>query len=152
MIELVIVVMIMGIVAAAAAPAFIESWNYHRIELAAHRVKADLELARQTARLKSTTQSITFAGSVYSMVGVKDFDSPTATYTVDLTDSPYDVRATANFNNTQTVSFNGYGTPTSGGTVVIAANGRSITVKLDAVTGEVTIDPAQSVAAADGND
>jgi prepilin-type N-terminal cleavage/methylation domain-containing protein len=151
MIELVIVVMILAIVAAAAAPAFINSLNYHRIEMAAHRVKTDLELARQTARLKSTTQVVTFTGSAYSMAGIKDFDDPTATYAVDLTDALYDVAATANFNNTQTVSFNGYGTPSNGGTVVIVANGRSITVNLDAVTGEVTIDPAQSVAPADGN-
>lgn len=146
--EMVVVVLIMGIVAAAATPAFLNSLVYHRVESAAHRLKTDLELARQTARLKSTTQAITFANSTYTMVGVKDFNDPTADYAVDLSDSPYEVRATANFDNTQSVSFNGYGTPSSGGNVVIAANGRSITVTLDAVTGEVTIDPAQSVAPA----
>jgi prepilin-type N-terminal cleavage/methylation domain-containing protein len=56
MVELVIVVMIISIVTAVAAPTFFESLLYHRVESAAHRLKADIELARHTARLKSAVQ------------------------------------------------------------------------------------------------
>jgi prepilin-type N-terminal cleavage/methylation domain-containing protein len=98
MTEMVIVVMVMGIITAAAAPAFVNSFVYHRVESAAHRVKTDL-------------------------------------------DSPYEINTvTVNFGSgAQSVSFNGYGIPTSGGTVVITANGHSATITLEAVTGEVTI-------------
>jgi len=141
MIELVIVIMVMGILAAVAAPAFYDSLVHHRVESAAHRVKADLELARQTARLKSTTQTITFTNSAYLFGNsVRGLDDPSESYTVDLADAPYGLSyATANFANTQTVAFDGYGTPTSGGTVVLAIKGHQCIVTLDGVSGEVSI-------------
>jgi Tfp pilus assembly protein FimT len=153
MTEMVIVVMVMGIIAAAATPAFLNSLVHHRVEAAAHRLKSDFELARQTARLTSSTQTITFAGSGYSMTaGVKAFDDPSATYSVDLSAGPYEISTVAaNFGGAQVVSFNGYGVPTSGGTVTIAASGHSSVVTLDAGTGEATIASNHSVAAADGN-
>ena len=42
-IELVIVVLIMSIFAAVAAPTFLDSLLFHRVESAARRVKADLD-------------------------------------------------------------------------------------------------------------
>jgi Tfp pilus assembly protein FimT len=142
-IELVIVIMVMGIMAAVAAPAFYESLLYHRVESAARRVKADLELARQTARLKSATQTVTFASSSYSLgAAVAGLDDSSKTYTVDLAAAPYEIGSvTANFNNAQSVSFNGYGTPTFGGTVVLTSKGYRCTVTLEVVTGEVSITP-----------
>jgi hypothetical protein len=84
--------------------------------------------------------------------GVKAFDDPSATYSVDLSAGPYEISTvTANFGGAQVVSFNGYGVPTSGGTVTIAAGGHSSVVTLDAGTGEATIASTHSVAAADGN-
>ena len=44
MAEMVIVIMVMGIVAAAATPAFLNSLLHHRVASAAHRLKTDLEL------------------------------------------------------------------------------------------------------------
>jgi type II secretory pathway pseudopilin PulG len=141
MIELVIVIMVMSIMAAVAAPAFFESLLYHRVESAAHRVKADLELARNTARQKSTTQSITFTTTGYSLSGaVSGLDEPGLVYAVDLTAAPYELsQVTAKFGSSLAVSFDGYGVPTSGGTVVLDSKGHRCTVTLDAVTGEVSI-------------
>jgi type II secretory pathway pseudopilin PulG len=141
MAEMVIVVMIMGIATAVAAPAFLNSLAYHRLEAAAQRVRVDIELARHTARLTSTTQSITFAGTTYTMsAGSNHMDSPTAPYVVKLGDSPFEVESvTANFNNGQVVSFNGYGAPAASGTVVLTANGRSATVTVDANTGNASV-------------
>jgi Tfp pilus assembly protein FimT len=140
-VELVIVIMVMGIMAAVAAPAFFESLVYHRVESAARRVKADIELARHTARLKSATQSVTFTATGYSLSGaVSGLDDPGQSYAVDLTAEPYELsKVSANFNNALTVAFNGYGTPTSGGTVVLTAHQHRCTVTVDGVTGEVTI-------------
>jgi type II secretory pathway pseudopilin PulG len=144
-IELVIVLLTMGILTAVAAPTFFDSLLFHRVESAARRVKADLELARTQARATSATQSITFVNSVYTLSNTKSLDKPSAIYSVDLTKQPYALNsATANFSNLSTVSFDGYGTPTSGGTVVLVAKSHSCTVTLNGTTGDVTITSSHS--------
>ena len=140
-IELVIVVMVMGIMAAVAMPAFLDSLLYHRVESAARRVKSDIELARHTARLTSSAQSITFTNSTYTLsAGVKNLDDPDAVYFIDLSASPFEMGSvTADFNGSQTVSFDGYGTPSNGGTVALTTQGHRCTLTLNAITGDVTI-------------
>ena len=155
-VELIIVIMVMSIMAAVAAPAFFETLLHHRVESAARRVKADLELARQTARLTSAAQSLTFTGSSYSMsAAVEGLDSPSAVYAVDLAAAPYELEAAiANFDGATTVSFDGYGLPSSSGTVKLTSKGHRSTVALDGTTGEVTITSLHvrgSAAAADVN-
>jgi type II secretory pathway pseudopilin PulG len=143
MIELVIVLLIMSILTAVAAPTFFGSLLLHRVESAARRVKADLELARTQARLTSASQSATFtnsAGTYALSLGIKSLDKPGAIYTVDLKKEPYKLTsATANFSGAPSVSFDGYGTPNSGGTVVLTAKSYQCTVTLNGVTGDVTI-------------
>jgi Tfp pilus assembly protein FimT len=154
MTELVIVVMVMGIMAAAAAPAFLNSLVHQRVEAAAHRLKTDLELTRQTARLTSTPQTIVFTNEMYTLPeAVKDLNDPNARYVVDLTAAPYEITTiAANFSNAQTATFNGYGLPSSGGTVVVTCNGHSSSVIVNAVTGEITINSTHTAPAAmDGN-
>jgi prepilin-type N-terminal cleavage/methylation domain-containing protein len=144
-IELVIVLLVMSILTAVAAPTFFDSLLFHRVESAARRVKADLQLARTQARLTSATQSVTFVNSVYTLSNTKSLDKPSAIYSVDLTKQPYSLNsATANFSNLATVSFDGYGTPTSGGTVVLVAKSHSCTVTLNGTTGDVTITSSHS--------
>jgi type II secretory pathway pseudopilin PulG len=140
MIELVIVILIMGILTAVAMPTFFDSLLFHRVESAARRVKADLELARTQARLTSASQSITFSNSAYTLSNTKSLDNPNAIYSVDLKKQPYSLdSATPNFSNAATVSFDGYGTPSSGGTVIVVAKSHACTVTLSATTGDVTI-------------
>lgn len=139
LIELVVVLLIMSIFGAIAAPSFYHSLLFNRVESAARRVKADIDYARQRARLTSTTQTVTFAGAVYT-TSTKSIDRPSQTNTVNLTKSPYSLNsATANFGGGQTLSFDGYGTPTSGGTVVLSAKAHQCTVTVDATTGTATI-------------
>jgi type II secretory pathway pseudopilin PulG len=140
MIELVIVVMVMSILAAVSAPAFIDSLLFHRVESAARRVKVDLELARQNARLTSAARSVSFTSSGYTLSSLQHLDKPSAAYIVNLTASPYQLdSAAANFANSQVVSFDAYGTPSSGGTVVLAAKNHQCIVTLNGSTGAVTI-------------
>jgi type II secretory pathway pseudopilin PulG len=151
MIELTIVVLIMSILAAASAPAFLNSLLFHRVETAARRVKADLDYARQRARLTSTAQTVTFTGSSYTLNGAKSLTNPNQVYTVNLQASPYLLdTATANFAGTQIISFDGYGTPSAGGTpsvggtVVLSAKDHQCTVTVDAVSGTTTITSSHS--------
>ncbi len=139
MIELVIVVLIMSIFGAVAAPKFMDSLLFHRVESAVRRVKADIDYARQRARLTSTTQTVTFSGSTYTVSGIKSLDLNSSTYTVNLTRTPYSLdSATANFGGSQVLSFDGYGSPTSGGTVVLTAKSHQCTITVDGVTGNTT--------------
>jgi Tfp pilus assembly protein FimT len=145
-IELTIVILIMSIFAAASAPAFMDSLLFHRVEAASRRVKADIEYCRQLARLKSTTQTITFtAAGTYTVSGAKSMGKSTGTYAVNLKQSPYSLdSAVANFSNTLVLSFNGYGSPSSGGTVVLTAKTHQCTVTVDSVTGAATITTAHA--------
>jgi prepilin-type N-terminal cleavage/methylation domain-containing protein len=140
-VELVVVVMIIGILTAVAVPAFFDSLLFYRVESAARRVKADLELARQTARLRSATQTITFSNATYeASTGLANFDHPVGNLVVDLAAAPYQVsQVTANFGGNPTISFNGYGAPSSGGTVTIAAPELQCVVTVNAESGQVTI-------------
>jgi prepilin-type N-terminal cleavage/methylation domain-containing protein len=139
-IELVIVVLVMSILAAVSAPTFFDSLLFHRVESAARRVKADLELARTQARLTSASQSVTFSNSQYTVSNTEHLDKSNATYAVDLKKEPFLLdSATANFSGLAIVSFDGYGTPTSGGTVVLTAKSHQCTVTLNGATGEVSI-------------
>ena len=140
MIELVIVILIMGIMTALTAPTFYDSLLFHRVESAARRVKADLELARTQARLTSTNRTVTFVNSKYTISNTKSLDNANYVYTVDLKLEPYSLdSATANFSNTAAVSFDGYGGPSSGGTVEVVAKAHKCTLTLDGTTGEVTM-------------
>ena len=112
MIELVIVILIMSIFSAVAAPKFLDSLLFHHVESAVRRVKADIDYARQRARLTSTTQTVTFTGSTYTVSGMKSLDLNSSTYTVNLTRTPYALdSATANFGGSQVLTFDGYGSP-----------------------------------------
>lgn len=139
LIEVVVVLLIMSIFGAVAAPSFFDSLLFNRVESAARRVKADIDYARQRARLTSTSQTVTFVGAVYT-TSTKSIDRPSTTNTVNLTKSPFSLNsATANFGGTQTLTFDGYGTPSSGGTVMLNAKSHQCTVTVDATTGVATI-------------
>ena len=144
--ELVIVILIISILAGAAVPTFFDSLLFHQVESAARRVKSDLELARRTARQTSSTQSITFSGGAYTLsTAIKHLDNPHDEYVVDLSAEPFHLdRITADFEGAPSVSFDGYGAPASGGTVVLECKSLKCTVTLDGVTGEVTITSGHS--------
>lgn len=141
LVELVIVVLVTGVLAAVAIPVFVESLMFHRVESAARRIKSDLELVQTTARLTSAAQKLTVLGTIYSAGStVTSFDRPGTAYSVDLAKEPYflDVVA-ANFGGFTEVTFDGFGTPSSGGTIIVQAKNCRCTVTLDSHTGQVTV-------------
>ena len=143
-VELVVVLLIMGIAAAVAAPKFYRSLQYHQLESAGRRVKLDLEQLQHTARLKSSGQSMTFTGAAYTLsTDVDGLDHSDADYTVNLAEAPFEVDGvTINFGGLTTIAFNGYGEPSTGGTIVLTkgAGQQTITVsqesKLITITSE----------------
>jgi prepilin-type N-terminal cleavage/methylation domain-containing protein len=141
LVELVIVVLIIGILTGVAAPKFVGSLKRARADAAALRVKADLNLARQTAMSRSATQSVQFTANsaVYTLPGIADPDHPATTYSVNLADASYGAVVTAaSFGAGTILQFDRYGQPVNAGSVTISAGGFTKTVTVDATNGVVS--------------
>ena len=143
LVDMTVTLLLMGIMAAVAAPRFADALQFHRANSAAKRVAADLNLARKYAMTASAAQSVTFvvAGDSYSVTsGLKDLDKVTQPYAVTISDWPYQTQITsASFGGSQTIVFNGFGKPNDAGTVVVQAGNYQETIAVDAITGEATV-------------
>jgi Tfp pilus assembly protein FimT len=143
-VELVVVVLILAIIAAAAVPRYADNLMRARVDAAARRIVADLAAAQARAKATSSNQTVTFVippqGSLYRIVGMNDPDRPGAAYAVDLTASPYQVTLNSvNLGNDTTLVYNGYGVPDSAGTIVVQAGNFTKTVTIDSSTGMAKI-------------
>ncbi len=146
LIEMLVVLVIMAVLAAVAVPRFGSADARHRVDVAARRVVADLELARQRARAASGYRSVVFdpAGALYRLPGVPHPDRPGSSddYTVELGRAPYGASIIAvDFGGDATIVFDGFGTPDSGGGVTIRVGGYTRTVTVDPQTGNATVPP-----------
>ena len=91
----------------------------------------------------SKGETLTFTSSTaYALSSdVQGLDRKSQTYSVDLSAAPYKVAnvSTTNLGNPAKVSFDGYGTTSSSGTIVLQLGGYSRTITLDPSTGLTTI-------------
>lgn len=146
-VEIALVVLILSLIAAVAAPRYLEARNHFDAEAAAARVAADLYHARQHAKTKGTTQRVDFTpvSHTYTLTGMKDIDRPTQPFTVDLTtlSSPATIVSVSfGAGGTGTsLDFDLYGRPDYGGNVVIASGGEQRTIVVNAQTGKISIQP-----------
>jgi len=141
LIELTIVLLIVSIMAAVAAPKYKESLASFRLKAVAQRVAGDIRQARRLAQANSAPQAIVFdvATNSYSLTGIIDKDRHTRTYQFSLASTEYQCElVSANFNNTTTLSFNVYGRPLYTGSVVMSCGGISQTLVVDEV-GQVSV-------------
>lgn len=142
LVELVVVIAVVAVTAAIAVPRYTNSLSRYRADMAARRIAADLGLARNRAKVKGATQTVVFAiaSDSYTLPGVAGLDRPTDPYTVVVSAEPYRADlVSASFGGSTTASFNGYGAPTAGGSVVVQAGATQKTVLLDADTGEAKV-------------
>lgn len=142
LIELMMVLGIVSVIAAIAMPRFGASTDRYRTELAAKRIAADLIHARTRAESRSASHEIVFslANDDYVVTAMPDPDHPAEDYRVMLTDEPYHATlVSADFDGDSIVTFDGFGVPDSGGTVVVQAGGVQRTVTIVANTGQVTV-------------
>ena len=141
-VELTLVALIVGIIAAAAVPRFSDALARYRTDAAAQRVAADLNYARQVAMNHGVTQPVAFtlATNSYSMANTPHPDSPGLTYDVDLMSTQYPATlAVVDFGGSTTVTFDIFGLPDAGGSVTVDSDGNQRIVNLDAVTGVATV-------------
>lgn len=144
LIDLLITTLIIGILAAVAAPKLGSTLDNQRATAAAGRVAADLAYARRYARTNSSDESVSFDGSNhrYSLSTAKHLDRPSLGYSIDLSKYPYRSEiVTADFEGTATVTFNSYGIPSSAGQVTVQSGSVQKTIDLAADTGKATIQP-----------
>ena len=143
LIELLLLLAIMGVLAAMAAPRYASSLAIYHAEAAAQRIKADLALAAGSARTTGSSHTVSFdpAGSQYTLSGIDGGNQAGDAYTVVLSEDPYAATlVSAEFEGAGEVTFNGFGLPDKGGQVVVEADGIQKTVTLDVSTGEAAVE------------
>lgn len=95
LVELVVVIVIIGVLAAVAVPRYGEAMSNYRIEAAERRVHADVQMMRRWARSRGEAALIRFDTSsdtyiIDDMPGL--IDRRGESYRVRLSDPPYSVR------------------------------------------------------------
>jgi prepilin-type N-terminal cleavage/methylation domain-containing protein len=159
LIELTIVMLIMGIMAAAASPRYFESISRFRVEAAATRIAADLNHVRGRAKMKGPLEEewVCFypATEKYEMVDDPDPDREANEYWVDLSKTAYPVDlvsatfvSTSGFTSSKTVKFDLFGMarvgnspilPLASGQIIVQCGGQQRTITIDPVTGEASV-------------
>jgi type II secretion system protein H len=140
--ELALVLVLLSVLTALAAPRYSSSANNYRVSMAARKVAADLGRARADAWNRGTHRTVTFntAALQYTLTAVADMNSASADTVVSLKISPYNLtQVSASFGAQSSVIFDGYGMPNNGGTVTVTSGTLSQTVTLNGTTGNITI-------------
>lgn len=142
LIEMVMLVAIVGLMTAIAMPRYGRAVAGFRLDAAARRIVTDVARARAQAIASSQMQGITFdaVSGVYTFSSYSDPDHFTPKYRVNMAADPYKASiVSATIGSGSSLTFDMYGTPNAGGTVVIQTGGRQKTIVLDAATGRATI-------------
>jgi prepilin-type N-terminal cleavage/methylation domain-containing protein len=143
LLELVMVVAILVVAAAIAAPRYAQATARYQARVAARRIAEDLALAARSARTAGAARTVTFSapGSVYTIAGLPDLRNPATDYRVDLSVDPYRAKvSSASFAaGGPVVVFDGYGTADSDGTIAVQVGTAACTVVFSAVTGKATV-------------
>ena len=140
-VEALFVLVILAILSAIAVPRCAGFVANQQLEGAARRLTADLSLAQREARRKSASQTVTFdvAHSTYQLVGMKHPDHPSQAFVINLSAEPYKARiVSASFGVSPQLTYDGFGTPSSAGQVVIAVGASQKTINVDVGTGRPT--------------
>jgi len=141
-IEVCMVAVILAIVALIALPRYASAENRRRSSVAAQRIAADLGMARARARSLSSSQTVSFspASGQYQIVGMADPDRPARSYVVNLGAAPYAASlVSVDLGGDATIIFDGYGSPDSGGTIVVRVGSSSKTIVVDPITGVAAV-------------
>ena len=141
--ELVIVVTIMGIVLAIAQPKLVSALERDRVRRSANKLTMDLRLAQSEAIRQQQGVAVKFSTDYdsYRLVGLAPGAGGSTGYEVHLgADDDYRTCIDeARFGKRLDVTFDRYGAPDNGGTVVLGIRRTRITVTVDAGTGRATV-------------
>jgi prepilin-type N-terminal cleavage/methylation domain-containing protein len=165
LIEIMMVLAIMAVLGAIAAPRVSGSLTKQRAAAAAKRIASDLEFARASAMAGSTSRKVVFSPvrGVYVVPDVSNpLDRSPAPYLVRVSAAPYEASiAAVSFGDDTTtklatvfdndsisqVVFDGFGTPDTTGWVTVRSGAHLYKVTLDAA-GRATVAPVTQAALA----
>jgi len=145
LVELVMVVAIVGVLAAIAIPRYAGTATRYRLDAAADRLAADLTLARRHAVASSSDVVVEIRPGKLVILGLEPLpESGEADYTTEIGEPPYGASLSVSglthvTGQTYTVTFNGHGVADAGGTITVALGGDTRAVTLDAATGRVGV-------------
>lgn len=142
--ETVIVLAIVGILAAIAVPRLSSSIALQRVEATARRIVVDLAFAQRRAKSSNAAQTVRFdtVTQEYIFVGMPHPDAPAREYGVSLQKEPYRatlVSVNLNNGNSNEIIFDVFGVPDGGGSVVISVGSHVRTITVDADTGKASV-------------
>lgn len=112
LLELAVVLIILSIAIAVAAPAYSSALQNHRVEQATLRLMADLRLAKRRAELSSTPVyvDVNLTENQVTIRGLQDFENSRQLHTIALTDEPYRTQIVQiEPSGLVTIEFNGFG-------------------------------------------
>jgi prepilin-type N-terminal cleavage/methylation domain-containing protein len=141
LIELILVVLIVSVMAAVAAPKYAESLASFRIQGVAQRIAADIRQARRYAQQNSSTQWIIFnvTTNSYVLTDINNVDRPSQTYQLSLANPEYECElVSADFNSTAILTFDIFGRPLNTGTIVVRCGNLTQTLTIDEL-GQVAV-------------
>ena len=142
--ELTIVMVTMGIIAGVALPRFANSLGNRQVDVAARRLGFDINAARLQARLTAQSTSVTFnaGANTYTLTGVPDPDHRSVANTVVSLNNGVLAATLGTINLTgggTSISFNGFGIPSKGGTITLTRGSANKQVVVDGTTGLATV-------------
>lgn len=149
LVELVMILLIVGIIAAIAMPRLATGQSRYLVDSAARRIAADLDRARTQAVASSRSVSVVFraAESVYSIAGLEALDRRTANTVVQISQEPYKARIVqVNFNGSATLTWDGFGTASASGSITVAVGTDHRLITIDQSTSVITIQTATASA------
>lgn len=139
LVEVVLILAILAVLGAIAAPRFANSLALYRAQAAGRRIAADVNLAQWQAKASGGGQTVVFstAANGYTLPGVAGLPGTAATYGVTLSADPYQATlVSATFGAGSTLTFDRFGQPSAGGTVVVTSGTAQSTVTVDPNTGK----------------
>ncbi len=141
LLEVVLVLAILAIFTALAAPRYARASGRYRADLAARRVLGDLRLAQWYAKTVSASRTVSFSTTTdqYQLLSIPAPDGVSGDYTVALSAEPYRADLTNVSFSAGKVTFTGWGLPDQAGTVVLTVGGEQRTVAVDNVTGRICL-------------
>ena len=142
LLEMAIVLAILGIVTAIAAPRYNESLARYRADAAARRVIADLDHARRHARSSSAAVVVMFDAvqDTVTLSGVSDPDNPSNGWVTRLSVDPYYADLVqAKFGESAKLEYDGYGDVVAGGKIYLVVGAEVRGIVVDPATGKAVV-------------
>ena len=140
LLELVVVIAILGTLAAVAVPRYLSAQERYRAEAAARRLCADITAAQSQARLRSQRHSLTFTPGAarYTLTNAVTTDQQAT----DVSLPPYDAWI-AQFqldSSSLVLTFDGHGRPDRGGKILVTSGRTSRVVSINRDTGAASVE------------